>query len=74
MVVQDINNKGFQAFDKVKILNIDMVGFIKARRVRGVFTISDIYGNAFKDVSYKKIKLLESRKSMLVELQYQNIK
>ena len=51
-----------------------MVGFIKARRVRGVFTISDIYGNAFKDVSYKKIKLLESRKSMLVELQYQNIK
>lgn len=66
--------KGFQAFDKVKILNIDMVGFIKARRVRGVFTISDIYGNAFKDVSYKKIKLLESRKSMLVELQYQNIK
>ena len=58
---------GFQAFDKIKILNTDIVGFIQARRKTGSFTICDIYGNVIKDITYKKLKLLENRKSWLVD-------
>ena len=62
--------KGYQAFDKVKIIDTDIVGFIKARRKTGSFTISDIYGNLLKDgISYKKLVLLESRNSYLCALQ-----
>ena len=66
--------KGYQAFDKVRILDSGIVGFIKARRKTGSFTISDINGNVLKDgISYKKLKLLERRSSYLCELQRNSI-
>ena len=56
---------GFQLFDKVRYKNQDW--FITSRRTSGCFKISSINDlKSFKEVSYKKLKLLESRKSLLL--------
>ena len=56
---------GFQLFDKVRYKNQDW--FIISRRTRGCFKISSINDlKSFKEVSYKKLKPLESRKSLLL--------
>ena len=56
---------GFQLFDKVHYKNQDW--FITSRRTSGYFKISSINDlKSFKEVSYKKLKPLESRKSLLL--------
>ena len=56
---------GFQLFDKVRYKNQEW--FVTSRRTRGYFKILSINDfKAFKEVSYKKLKLLESRKSLLL--------
>ncbi|MGM9544647.1 MAG: RNA-guided endonuclease IscB [Romboutsia timonensis] len=57
---------GYQLFDKV--LCLGQVGFIFARRTRGSFKIRNLDGNIIsRDITYKKLKLLERRKSILVD-------
>ena len=56
---------GFQLFDKVRYKNQDW--FVTSRRTSGCFKISSINDlKLFKEVSYKKLKPLESRKSLLL--------
>lgn len=56
---------GFQLFDKVRYKNQEW--FVTSRRTRGYFKILSINDfKAFKEVSYKKLKPLESRKSLLL--------
>ena len=56
---------GFQLFDKVRYKNQDW--FVTSRRTSGRFKISSINDlKLFKEVSYKKLKPLESRKSLLL--------
>ena len=58
---------GYQNNDKVKIMTANEVGFITSRRKSGSFTIKDINGKMVKEsITYKKLKLLESRKTMIV--------
>ncbi|WP_074944300.1 RNA-guided endonuclease IscB [Succinivibrio dextrinosolvens] len=58
--------KGFRLFDKVKIDG--KVGFIYGRRTRGAFDIRTVYGERINgSISYKKLQLIETRKSWLIE-------
>lgn len=58
---------GYQNNDKVRILTTNEVGFISSRRKTGSFTIKNIDGSTINQgISYKKLKLLESRKTMIV--------
>ena len=57
---------GFHLFDKVKYNNIDC--FIFARRSSGSFDIRKLNGEVIShSISYKKLKLVEYRKSLLIE-------
>lgn len=58
---------GFQLFDKVKYDG--KLYYIFGRRMRGEFDIRDLSGNKVKggSISYKKLQLIERRKSLLIE-------
>ena len=57
---------GFHLFDKVKYNNIDC--FIFGRRSSGSFDIRKLTGDVIsRGISYKKLKLVEYRKSLLIE-------
>lgn len=56
---------GFRQWDKVLFQGEEL--FIKGRRLRGDFALSGIMGNLIKEVSYKKIALIERAKTLLVE-------
>lgn len=61
---------GYQLFDKV--LYNGKIGYIFARRVRGSFTIKSLDGVVMSaSVTYKKLKLLEHRKTILIDIQLQ---
>lgn len=59
--------KGFRLFDKVKFKNKEY--FIFGRRSNGFFDIRDLQGNKVNkgSISYKKLKLIETRKTTLIE-------
>lgn len=58
--------KGFQLFDKVRYGRIEC--FVFGRRVRGYFSIRLVDGTVVSSsVSYKRLSLLEKRKTILVE-------
>lgn len=56
---------GFRQWDKVSCQGKEM--FIKGRRLRGYFALSDIAGKLIKEVSYKKISLLERANTFLIQ-------
>ena len=57
---------GFHLFDKIKYNNIDC--FIFGRRSSGSFDIRKLNGEVISHgISYKKLKLVEYRKSLLIE-------
>jgi N6-L-threonylcarbamoyladenine synthase len=57
---------GFQLFDKVRLGNAE--GYIFGRRASGYFDIRTLNGTKLSaGVSYKKLKLLEKRNSILTE-------
>ena len=64
---------GFRKFDKVEYLGQEC--FVKARRSSGAFVLMDIFGQTLKfkpiggvdNPSYKKLKRLDTRKSVLIE-------
>ena len=57
---------GFHLFDKIKYNNIDC--FIFGRRSSGSFDIRKLSGEVISHgISYKKLKLVEYRKSLLIE-------
>lgn len=57
---------GFQLFDKARCGKVEC--FVFGRRVRGYFNVRHLDGTKVStDVSYKKLKLLETRKTILVE-------
>ena len=58
--------KGFRLFDKVRYKNKEY--FIFARRITGFFRLKDLNGNSIDNgsTSFKKLELVETRKSMLV--------
>ena len=59
--------KGFRNFDKVKYNG--RICFITGKRTRGVFCLRDIdYKLINGDVSYKKLKFVDERKSFLFDL------
>lgn len=63
---------GFRLFDKVECEG--QVCFIFGRRVRGCFNIRKLNGEVIhQSVSWKKLKLLETRKSLLTEVRAQGI-
>jgi len=56
---------GYQLFDKVKLPD-GRVGFIFGRRTRGSFDVRSVVGAKLSaGISYKKLTLLEKRKSLL---------
>ena len=56
---------GYQLFDKVKMPD-GQIGFIFGRRVRGSFDVRALDGTKLSaGISYKKLTLLEKRKSLL---------
>lgn len=59
--------KGFRLFDKVKYEDNEY--FIFGRRATGFFDIRDLNGNKVNkgSISYKKLKLLDTRKTLLIE-------
>lgn len=58
--------KGFRLFDKVKVG--DQVGFIFGRMSTGYLDIKNLQGDLlYKAISCKKVKLLDIRKSWLIE-------
>lgn len=58
---------GFQLFDKVRCKG--SVGFVFGRRTTGAFRIVKLDGEVLSTgINYKKLKLLEGRKSLLCEL------
>lgn len=64
--------KGFRLFDKVKYDG--QVGFIFGRRSSGYFDIRKLNGEVIhRSASWKKLKLLETRKSLLTEMRMQEI-
>ena len=64
--------KGFRLFDKVKYGG--QVGFIFGRRSSGYFDIRKLNGEAIhKSASYKKLKLLDTRKTLLLERKTQGL-
>lgn len=65
--------KGFRLFDKVKFNGQEC--FIFGRRVNGYFKIITLDGNVLSiGTSYKNLKLLELRKTLLWESKLNNIK
>ena len=57
---------GFHLFDKVKYKNIEC--FLFGRRSSGSFDIRKLNGDVISHgISYKKLKLVEYRKSLLIE-------
>ena len=63
---------GFRLFDKVEYDG--QVCFISARRVRGYFDVRKLSGEIIHSgVSWKKLKLLETRKNLLTERRKQEI-
>ena len=64
--------KRFRLFDKVKYGG--QVGFIFGRRSSGYFDIRKLNGEVIhKSASYKKIKLLDTRKTLLLERRTQGL-
>ena len=64
--------KGFRLFDKVKYGG--QVGFIFGRRSSGYFDIRKLNGEVIhKSASYKKLKLLDTRKTLLLERRTQGL-
>lgn len=64
--------KGFRLFDKVEYDG--QVGFIFGRRSSGYFDIRKLNGEVIhRSVSWKKLKLLETRKSLLTERRMQGV-
>lgn len=61
------NVLGFRLFDKVRYEGREY--FIFARRSKGYFDIRDLSGNKVNkgSISYKKISLIQERKSLLIE-------
>jgi hypothetical protein len=60
---------GYQLFDKVRLAD-DREGFIFARRSSGSFDIRQLDGQKISaGLSYKKLKLVERRKTILIERQ-----
>lgn len=58
---------GFQLFDKVRISDDD-IGFIIARRKNGFFQVRTLEGEKLSTgISYKKLVLIEKRKTILTE-------
>ncbi|MDO4936383.1 MAG: RNA-guided endonuclease IscB [Sutterellaceae bacterium] len=55
---------GFRLFDKVRLGNRE--GFIFGRRSKGCFDIRKITGERITEVTYRKLKLVEPRKSFLI--------
>ena len=63
----DYEVKGFRLFDKVRCEG--QVGFIFGRRSTGYFDVRRLDGTRISaSVSYKKLRLLQKRKSYLTEL------
>lgn len=61
---------GFRLFDKIEYNN--EIGFIFARRKTGYFDIRKLNGeHIHKSASYKKIRLIETKKSFLTERRIQ---
>ena len=61
--------KGFQLFDKVRVKATGEVGFIFARRTSGYFDVRSLDGTRISaGISYKKLQLLEMRKTFLTQL------
>lgn len=59
--------KGFRLFDKVRIGG--QIGFVFGRRVRGIFNIRRLDKTVIgTDINCKKLSLLETRKTFLIEL------
>ncbi len=59
---------GFQLFDKVEIILTSVKGFIFGRRSSGSFDIRKLDGTKISaGISYKKLKLIEKRKTILIE-------
>jgi len=57
---------GFRLFDKVKYDNVEC--FVFGRRATGYFDLRKLDGTSIhKSASYKKIELLEKRKTLLIE-------
>ena len=57
---------GYQLFDRV--LCLGQVGFIFGRRSSGSFNVRKLDGSIIRtDITYKKLKLLEKRKSILID-------
>lgn len=64
--------KDFRLFDKVKYDN--QVGFIFGRRSSGYFDIRKLNGETIhRTASYKKLKLLDTRKTLLLERRTQGL-
>ncbi len=64
--------KGFRLFDKVKYDNIEC--FIFGRRSNGYFDLRKLNGEVIhKSASYKKIQLIEPRKSFITERRTQEM-
>lgn len=64
--------KGFRLFDKVEYDG--QIGFIFGRRSSGYFDIRKLNGEVIhRSASWKKLKLLETRKSLLTERRMQEI-
>lgn len=64
--------KGFRLFDKVEYDR--QVGFISGRRSSGYFDIRKLNGEVIhKSASYKKLKLLNTRKTLLLERRMQRL-
>ena len=60
------NMFGFQLFDKVLFKN--QTGFVFGRRASGYFDIRNLLGEKLSaGVSYKKLRCVETRKSLLIE-------
>ena len=55
---------GFQLFDRILCKGEE--GFIFGRRARGSFDIRKLDGTRLAEISYKKLRLLEKRKPLLV--------
>lgn len=49
---------GFRMWDKVKLPD-GTIGFIGARRKSGSFKIKDIWGSVIRDITYKKLELVQ---------------
>ena len=64
--------KGFRLFDKVEYDG--QVGFIFGRRSSGYFDIRKLNGEVIhKSASYNKLKLLNTRKTLLLERRMQGL-